>query len=264
MLMFFTFVTTLVVQVSFNPVDHSDTISVEAILQSFVDDFQHDPAAEKTFTFGIRVDGSGGGKWHVVIRRKKAADKTWNVTLKSGFPEKPTMFYRVNDDVLRDIHARRLNALTCMVKALQSDHTPMDWEFMPGFKPRKSFYKTIVPFTFHFWTKGQPEIIPFGPEMTRVAHGVPVTVLYYEKGFRSGWTQIKKGDHVNKDPRNQIRPFPMLLIGLRGKAEGKIDGKNVTIHNGTAVYIPANTTNEWWNPYDEPAEAIMLFFGDGA
>jgi hypothetical protein len=30
------------------------------------------------------------------------------------------------------------------------------------------------------------------------------------------------------------------------------------------LFVPAGVAHEFWNPYDEPAEGIMLMFGEGA
>jgi mannose-6-phosphate isomerase-like protein (cupin superfamily) len=30
------------------------------------------------------------------------------------------------------------------------------------------------------------------------------------------------------------------------------------------LFVPAGVTHEFWNPYDEPAEMIVLMIGEGA
>ena len=82
----------------------------------------------------------------------------------------------------------------------------------------------INPFSFHFWTRGFPEVIPFGKGMTRRAHGSNFVVFYYEKGLRTAWYRVEPGERVRDDPREMAMPFPMLVIGVDGTAEGELDG----------------------------------------
>jgi uncharacterized RmlC-like cupin family protein len=122
-----------------------------------------------------------------------------------------------------------------------------------------------VKFTFHFWTRGLPEIVGFGPDTrSRLVHGAQAKVLYYEKGLRSGWYQIRKGQHVNADPGDQKNPFPTLVIMIKGTAKARIGGKPIELKPGTCLHIPRGVTHEFWNDRDEPAECIIVMFGIGA
>jgi mannose-6-phosphate isomerase-like protein (cupin superfamily) len=55
-----------------------------------------------------------------------------------------------------------------------------------------------------------------------------------------------------------------MFIGLRGRAVGRIGGVERALGQGQMVFVPPGTAHEFWNPYDEPAEVIVLMFGDGA
>jgi mannose-6-phosphate isomerase-like protein (cupin superfamily) len=261
--------------------------SAEDILQDYVADFRHDPAAVEAVTFGIRVTGEGGGDWHVVAsgrghqasRPKPAGEaelptkpapaqpkKTpeWDVTLKPGFPTKPIAYYVLDVATLRKMDRGELNALTAMAKAHGREVTPMDVDAMSGFEPDPDFWSRFVPLSFHFWTRGLPERVPFRGELSRVVHGANAVVFYYQKGFRSAWFQVAKGQHINKDPQDQVNPFPSMFIMLRRKAQAKIGGKEVTFPANEMILVPAGVTHEFWNPYNEPAEMVLLMFGEGA
>ena len=249
------------------PVEAAGEKSARDILDAYVADFRHDPAAQTEITFGVRVSGEGGGDWQVVVAGKKAkGGEAFDVSLEDGFPDKPCVYYTIDVPTLRKIDAGQLNALTAMAKAFSTDVTPMDIEATDGFVPPNEdfFTKEFVPFTFHFWTRGIPEIVPFAADLTRKTHGAHATIFYYEKGLRSAWGQIRKGDHVNADPRMQTNPFPSMLIVLTGKFDGRLDGKHVVLEKGQMVFIPPGMTHEFWNESDEPAEIVLLMFGEGA
>ena len=40
--------------------------------------------------------------------------------------------------------------------------------------------------------------------------------------------------------------------------------ERVELRAGEMVFIPPMTPYEWWNDDEEPAEAILIFFGEGA
>ena len=55
-----------------------------------------------------------------------------------------------------------------------------------------------------------------------------------------------------------------MLIMTTGAAVGKIGGRELTLHRNEMLFIPPGVSHEFWNPYDESAEGILLMFGDGA
>ncbi len=59
-------------------------------------------------------------------------------------------------------------------------------------------------------------------------------------------------------------PFPMLVVGLEGIAEGEVDGKRMSLPAGHAVFVPSNVKHLWWNDTEKPAAAILIMFGEGA
>ena len=236
----------------------------EEILRSYVEDFRSDPAAAEPITFGVSVSGAGGGDWHVRVGGKKGVDGAYQVDLEKGLPPSPAAFYTLDLATLRQIDGGTVNALTAMGRARASDPAPMDIGLMDGFEPAPEFFGRFIPFTFHFWTRGFPEIVNFGRAQSREVHGAHMVVFYYQEGLRSAWAQIEKGQRVNEDPKDQSNPFPTMIIGIRGRAVAKVGGKEVHLQAGQTVFVPAGVSHEAWNPYDEPAEVIILMFGEGA
>jgi len=238
--------------------------SPEEILRSYVKDFRSDPAASAPLTFGISIRGDAGGEWQVTVGGNIKVDGRYQVELSGGLPTKASAVYTLDFATLRKIDSGEINALTAMGRARSSDPAPMDVEFMEGFQPDADFFTRFIPFTFHFWTRGFPETVDFGRKHSRQVHGANMVVFYYQQGLRSAWGQIEKGQRVNSDPRDQTNPFPTMIIGIRGKAAAKIGGREVILRAGQMAFIPAGVSHEAWNPFDEPAEIILLMFGEGA
>lgn len=238
--------------------------SAEDILRAHVEDFRSDPAAAEPITFGIRISGEGGGEWHVLVGGKKDVNGAYQVDLGRGLPPNPSAFYTLDLAALRKIDAGEINALTAMGRARASDPAPMDIDFMEGFQPDARFLARFLPLSFHFWTRGFPESVSFGKSHSRQVHGANMVVFYYQEGLRTAWAQVEKGQHVNQDPDDRTNPFPAMLIGLRGRAAAKIGGRELDLKAGEMIFIPAGVSHEAWNPYDEPAEVILIMFGEGA
>ncbi len=237
---------------------------VGEILKSFVEDFRNDPAASARCTFGITVRGSAEPEWHVVASGRKDAAGRFEVDLGRGLPAEPAAVYATDLETLGKIDRGEMNALTAMGRARASDPAPMDITFTPGFQPGEDFLAGFLPLTFHFWTRGFPETVSFGPAAGREVHGATMVVLYYQQGLRSAWGQIRKGQRVNADPQDQVNPFPTMIIGLRGRAMAKVGGVEKTLEPGQMIFVPPGIAHEAWNPFAEPAEFIILMFGDGA
>jgi hypothetical protein len=237
---------------------------VQEILKSFVEDFRDDPAAGSRWVFGITIRDSGEPEWHVVVSGRTAADGRFEVDIRKGSPAEPAAVYVTDRETLEKIDRGEMNALTAMGRARSTDPAPMDVSFTPGFQPNEDFLAAFLPLTFHFWTRGFPETVSFGPGAGREVHGATMVVLYYQKGLRSAWGQIRKGQRVNADPKDQVNPFPTMMIGLRGRAMSKVGGVEKVLEAGKMVFVPAGTAHEAWNPFDEPAEFIILMFGEGA
>ena len=239
--------------------------TAEEILQRYVEDFRQDPAAAEAITFGIRITGEDGGDWHVTVAGKEQGAEEAKVVLRSGFPTNPAPYFKLDLSTLRRIDRGELNAYTAIGASVHgSDAKPMEIGATPGFEFDAAFLNRFRPFLFHFWTRGFPERVPFRTELSGSAHGANVVLFYYQEGFRSGWFQMAKGQHINKDPKDQTNPFPSMFIMIRGKARAKIGGEEVTFPANETILVPAGVTHEFWNPYEEPAEMILLMFGEGA
>ncbi len=233
--------------------------TVQSILESYVEDFRSDAAAATARVFGIRITGKDRGEWRVKVAGSKGSGK-WDVKLEKGMPKQPTFVYSLSSSTLREIDGGRINGLTVQGKAFSSDITPMAINWMPG-----SEKFDVNPFSFHFWTRGFPERVQFRSGGTRVVHNAPLGVFYYQKGFRSAWALLQKGQAANNGPGNPlIAPFPTMVIITAGSAKGIVKGKTLTVNAGEMIFIPPMTPHEWWNENEEPTEAILLFFGKSA
>lgn len=246
------------------PAGQPESLPVKEILNSFVEDFRDDPAAGSRTVFGITIRDASEPEWHVIVGGRKAACGRFEVELQEGLPTEPAPVYVTDRETLEKIDRGEMNALTAMGRARITDPAPMDVSFTPGFQPTEDFLAGFLPLTFHFWTRGFPETVSFAPAAGREVHGATMVVLYYQKGLRSAWGQIRKGQRVNADPKDQVNPFPTMMIGLRGRAMSKVGGVERILGAGQMVFVPAGTAHEAWNPFDEPAEFIILMFGEGA
>jgi mannose-6-phosphate isomerase-like protein (cupin superfamily) len=231
-----------------------------AILERFVEDYRLDPSLREG-VFGIRILDED---WYVDA--KPAADgHPASVTLHHSAPPRPTWYFTIDGiEVLRKLDRGEMNSETASVKAFSTDYAPMDVDAMEGYQPGPDFMEELFHTLFHFWTRGLPEVIPFGESYTRFTHGADVAVLYYQPGFRSGWVSLKKGQHANKDPRSQVNDFQSLLVITGGAGKARIGGVEIELKEGETLFIPEGVTHEFWNDNDEPMEAVLLMFGENA
>jgi len=186
---------------------NKDLNDVVEIINAYCDDYRKDRFADEATYFGIEIPELG--TWTVDVTGNKNEEE-WEVLLSDGAPKKPTFIYSIETGTLKAIHNGEINALTAQGKAFAGDYTPMSVKMMEGFEPTSEEYAKINPFSFHFWTRGFPEIIPFGEGMTRRAHGSNFVVFYYETGLRTAWYRILPGERVRDDAREQAAPFPMM------------------------------------------------------
>ena len=227
------------------------------LLRAFVHDWNESPeSAQAPTRFGIRIKDLGD--WYVIIDEKGKAE------LHLGFSPEPIPFYSTDSVTLEKIFNGESNALTAMGKARESEAAPMEIEFTEGFAPDQDFFAGFIPLSFHFWTRGRPEVVSFGKEHSRVVHGANATVLYYQKGLRTAWFGIDKGQHINRDKTDQANPFPSLFVITRGKCEARIGGKRMRLTGGQSVFVPPDVSHEFWNESSELAELIVIMFGEGA
>jgi mannose-6-phosphate isomerase-like protein (cupin superfamily) len=240
------------------------SVSVETMLQEFVEDFKRDPFAEKPITFGIRIKDAEPADWHVVVGRSAEGEDA-EVRLARGFPEEPILFFIMDRGTLAGIHAGELASLTAMGKAKSADFAPLDIDGVPGLEVTPELVDHVKRLSFHFWTRGFPEVVRFGDmARTRVLHGANAVLFYYQEGFRSGWFEIEKGQHVNQEESEQTNPFPSMIIVTKGTMMSRLGGEEHVLKAGETIYIGAGVSHEFWNDQDEPAEGVLVMFGEGA
>ena len=232
--------------------------SVKAILNKFAEDYKSDPSRTAQ-SFGVEVDGE---MWRITT--PDAEQAKGETLVEKGSPEKPSFYYVTNLETLKLIDEGKMNAMTAGVKAFSTDYAPLDIDVMEGFQPGPDFVAEVLAFTFHFWTRGVPEIVPFGPHYTRSTHGAQAAIFYYDKGLRTGYGYIHPGQHANEHPKSKTNPFPSMMIVTKGKILARLDGVDHPIEQGNAFFIPAGMSHEVLNPYEEPGEIILLMFGEGA
>ncbi|MEM9916759.1 MAG: cupin domain-containing protein [Bacteroidota bacterium] len=244
------------------PVNHKERMEQAAeMVASFVADYRNDRFASDEMKFGIQVPDLA--EWTVHVTGKKLED-SWEVLVREGLPETPTFIYNIEYETLQGIYEGQINALTAQGKAFSGDYTPMSVKLMEGYQPKMEDYGKINMFSFHFFTKGFPETIPFKEGMTRRAHGSNFVVFYYQPGLRTGWFRVLPQERVREDPREQAMPFPMLIVAIKGTTKGIVDGQEVSLSEGNTIFIPPNVHHKWWNETDEATEAILIMFGEGA
>ena len=230
---------------------------IRIILQKFASDYETDPSFTSQ-SFGVEVDKD---MWSITTSGEKNGR---TVQVKKGSPSVPTFYYVTNLETLKLIDAGKMNAMTAGVKAFSTDYAPLDIEVMEGYQPKEDFVGEVLAFTFHFWTRGIPEMIPFGPHYTRSSHGAQAAIFYYDKGLRTGYGYIHPGQHANEHPMSKTNPFPSMMIVIKGKIVARLDGIEHTVEQGNAFFIPAGMSHEVLNPFDEAGEIILLMFGEGA
>jgi hypothetical protein len=228
------------------------------ILGRFVEDFRNDPYAEGLeMSFGVTVREIG--EWHVEIRG------AGSVVLEDGPVPVPAIFFITDMETLGKIDRGEMGIMTSMGRAHLSDRTPMDFGLANGFELTPEFLADVMPFIFHFWTRGTPETVRFGDlEQARVVHGAYATPFYYDKGLRTGYYRLEKGQHINAEEDQQVNPFPTLIVLIGGAMEARIGGAEMTLDVKQAMLIPTGVAHEFWNLHDTPAEFIIVMFGEGA
>jgi mannose-6-phosphate isomerase-like protein (cupin superfamily) len=237
--------------------NHEKSVEAERMLQGFVDDYRNDPSAEGVeASFGITIRDVG--EWHV---EAKGAE----TELKQGAVPVAAPFFITDMETLGRIDRGELSIMTSMGRERMSDQTPMNFGFANGFQLTMESMAELLPLTFHFWTKGQPEIVKFGElDQARVVHGAWATVMYYQQGFRSSYYRIDKGQHINAEEEMQANPFPSLFILIGGVMDCRIGGKEMTLEGKQAILVPAGVPHEFWNTHEVPVEMILIMFGEGA
>lgn len=239
-------------------------VNVQGILRSYVEDFRSDPFAQTPVTFGVRIRGEGGGDWTVECRGTPPGKTKADVSIHRGFPKRGIVYFVMDVETLLQIDRGEISELTASGKARASDVAPVDVDPTPGFNPGDAFWARLPPLRFHFWTRGTPEIARFGERYSRVLHGANASLLYYERGLRTAWMQVKKGQHVNESKRDQVNPFDSMFVITRGECDARIGGRHRIVREGEMLFVPKDVSHEFWNDTDNPCEWLLIMFGPGA
>jgi mannose-6-phosphate isomerase-like protein (cupin superfamily) len=242
------------------PAHQNGAADAETILRRYTDAWRgrDEMKLPDTLHLGFRVHGDGGGEFHTAVPPEGSA------FLASGPGAGESIVFEMDMATLRKIDAGEWNAMTAMAQGRSDDPTPMTAHFPSGFSWTPENRGLYMPFIFHFWNRDRPEIIRFGHGTTRPVHGAEATVLYYDRGLRTAWYEVREGVHINANPRAQRNPFPSLFIATRGSAHARLDGIEHRLREGEAVLVPAGMSHEFWTEPGECAEVILVMFGDGA
>ncbi|GJL94981.1 MAG: hypothetical protein DHS20C05_13860 [Hyphococcus sp.] len=233
------------------------------ILQTYAADYALDVTFKEDITLGVKV----GEEFYAVegVAAKEGAPA--RVSVSRGEPATPSIIYSFESETeLRQLYSGELNIFTLMARAFEHEVTPVRIQAMDGYTPPEDVNPAdvILPLTFHFWTKGQPELIPFGPDLTRFTHGTNAGIFYYQPGFRSIWFDIRPGHHVNENEESRSNPFPSMLILVEGSVTAIVNDKTSSFTAGTTMFIPANVNHHFINNGEQSARGFLLMFGDGA
>jgi hypothetical protein len=235
------------------------------ILQRYVEDYRSDPMLVDA-RFGIRV----GDEWWSVTSRKGMQGQANEVVLTKGPPAQPTWFFSIDGaQSLQQLDRGEVTFGTLAGKARQSDKVAVDADFMPGYTPDartpgSDFYQTFTRVSFHFWYRGNPEIVPFGTQALRTIHGADSTALYYQPGLRTIWFSIKNGQHANRGSGEGVGPWTKLLVFVKGAGKARIGDSTVDVKAGDRLFVPPRFVKEIWNDSATPLEGVLIIFGEGA
>jgi mannose-6-phosphate isomerase-like protein (cupin superfamily) len=234
--------------------------SARTILQRYGDAWQgkRKLPLERDLLLAFWVTGESGGEYHLVLTNEPGA------AVRDGAPDEYDLGFQLNIDLLRRLDRGEMSALTAMGQARRSDPIPLTPTFGARLATLPDVELLFRKLAFHFWTRGWPEVIPFGEQATRLVHGGNLAVLVYDKDFRSAWFQVKPGMHINAEPRDQVNDFPQLITVTRGRFMGRFDGQERTLAEGEALLIPAGMSHEFWAEDGEYGEGVWIAFGEGA
>lgn len=228
--------------------------AIQKILEDFTRSYVEKTTELQNLTFGFKIDGENW--WTVAVKNDGS------YTVSKNKPDEPTFYFTAEMQALEKVHAGMMTGFTAMAKARASDYTPMDFDYMEGYKSDDSF--NLLDFIFRYFIIGKIEKIMLGKEYARIVHGGYAIPLVYDKGLRTGWYHIDKGMIINEDPKDQTNPFPTLMVAIKGKGIAKIGGKEFSLSEGEAYYIPKGVTHTFWTNNDDGLECIIIMYGEGA
>lgn len=255
-----------------SPEDNLHEKEIQAIIQSFGEDYARDPMAIDGI-FGIRL---GTLWWTVSVKRAQESYAPnerltfhrfgpHEVSVRKGMPEEPTWVFRVaSKEVLHLIASGKVNAGTAAMQSFGSDQVGVEIEAMDGFEMDSGDEGAMYLALSHFWTKGVPEITRFGRDESLPTHGAAAVSLHTMKGYRIAWFSIGPDEAANEDPRLEEGQVPNLFIVTSGRGRALLAEHEVEIEPGMSVFIPPYTRHVIRNPYDKPLEGILVLFGDNS
>lgn len=232
-------------------------VTIAATLDRFVEDYSADPMA-RPITFGIEVDGF---RWRVTVEEH---DETIRAEMHEGFGDEELFYFSAGRETLNLLDQGIWNGLTAMGAATSADETPLDVLATENYVRPDDYDAVLRRLIFHFWTRGMPETVRFGPPHARVVHGAPAAALYYDEDFRSAVYHVPAGLGREQAPTLAV-PFPRMVIIIAGSAEGEIDGEPFTAAQGEMMFAPPNLPVTFWNASNEDTLSfVWLMWGDGA
>jgi mannose-6-phosphate isomerase-like protein (cupin superfamily) len=203
------------------------------------------------------VRGEQGGEYTIIL-----SDSPGSV-VKEGVQAQYDIGFELDIDFLRRLDQGEIGALTAMGQARSTDPIPLNPKLGSQFSKRPDASVLFRQLCFHFWNRDWPEIVPFGESAARLVHGGNASVLIYQHELRTAWYQLKPGMHINADRRDQKNNFPQLLIVTRGQVSARLDGRELVLLEGQAVFIPSGMSHEFWAEGKQYCELIWIAFGAG-
>jgi mannose-6-phosphate isomerase-like protein (cupin superfamily) len=204
------------------------------------------------------VRGAQGGEFNLTLTQEPGS------VVREGVPAEYDIGFELDMEFLRRLDRGEMGPLTAMGQARSTDPIPLNPKPGPQFVKRSDAALLFRRLSFHFWNRDWPEIVAFGESGARLVHGANAAVLVYDQEFRSAWYQLKPGMHINADPRDQTNDFPQLVVVTRGQFSARLDGRQRTVAEGQAIFIPAGMAHEFWAEPGQYGEVIWTAFGKGA
>jgi len=234
--------------------------SARAILQRYADAWLGRKELElpRNVVLAFTVRGEHGGDFAIELSNEPGG------VVRDGVPAQYDIRFDTDIEFLRILDSGRMSALTAMGQAKSSDPIPLSPQFGPDFNKLPNAPLLFRRLSFHFWTRGWPEIVPFGELAARQVHGGNAAVFVYDRELRSAWYQLKAGMHINADRKDQTNDFPQLVIVTKGAFNARLDGRQMVLSEGQAVLIPPGMVHEFWADVGQYGEFIFIAFGQGA
>ncbi len=234
--------------------------SAKVILQRYAEAWRgrQELQLQSTLVLALWVRGAQGGQYTIALSDAPGA------VVREGAPPQYDIGFELDIDFLRRLDRGEIGALTAMGQARSSDPIPLNPKLGSDFSNRADASLLFRRLCFHFWNRGWPEITSFGESAARQVHVGNAAVLVYDREFRSAWYQLKPGMHINAQTKDQANQFPQMIIVTRGQFSARLDGRELILSEGQAVFIPAGMTHEFWAEAGQYGELVWTAFGEGA